>query len=69
MSRIKVRLYRPFSDQALYGRRFQRSVRKIAILDRTKEAGAAGDRYISMWSTRFMKDFSMARSLKTSSRR
>jgi pyruvate-ferredoxin/flavodoxin oxidoreductase len=45
---LKVRLYRPFSVphflQAL-----PRTVRKIVVLDRTKEAGAAGDpRYIEV---------------------
>ncbi len=39
---VKVRLYRPFSvDHFL--KALPRSVRKVAVLDRTKEAGAAGD--------------------------
>jgi pyruvate-ferredoxin/flavodoxin oxidoreductase len=39
---LKVRLYRPFSVQHFL-QALPRTVRKIAVLDRTKEAGAAGD--------------------------
>jgi pyruvate-ferredoxin/flavodoxin oxidoreductase len=39
---LKVRLYRPFSVQHFL-RTLPPTVRKIAVLDRTKEAGAAGD--------------------------
>ena len=39
---LKVRLYRPFSVQHFL-EALPRTVRKIAVLDRTKEAGAAGD--------------------------
>jgi pyruvate-ferredoxin/flavodoxin oxidoreductase len=39
---LKVRLYRPFDGAALVAA-FPKTVRKIAVLDRTKEPGAAGD--------------------------
>jgi pyruvate-ferredoxin/flavodoxin oxidoreductase len=39
---LKVRLHRPFSVQHFL-QALPRTVRKIAVLDRTKEAGAAGD--------------------------
>jgi pyruvate-ferredoxin/flavodoxin oxidoreductase len=39
---VKVRLYRPFDAQALLAV-LPRTVRKIAVLDRTKEPGAAGE--------------------------
>ena len=39
---VKVRLYRPFSVQR-FMECLPASVRKIAVLDRTKEAGAAGE--------------------------
>jgi pyruvate-ferredoxin/flavodoxin oxidoreductase len=39
---IKVRLYRPFSLEALVGA-LPKSVKKIAVLDRTKEPGALGE--------------------------
>jgi pyruvate-ferredoxin/flavodoxin oxidoreductase len=39
---LKARLYRPFSVQHFL-QALPRTVRKIAVLDRTKEAGAAGD--------------------------
>jgi pyruvate-ferredoxin/flavodoxin oxidoreductase len=39
---IKVRLYRPFSNEHLL-KTIPASVKKIAVLDRTKEPGAAGD--------------------------
>jgi pyruvate-ferredoxin/flavodoxin oxidoreductase len=39
---IKVRLYRPFSVKHLY-EALPPTVRSIAVLDRTKEAGAAGE--------------------------
>ena len=39
---LKVRLYRPFSGQALLAA-LPSTVKKIAVLDRTKESGAAGD--------------------------
>jgi pyruvate-ferredoxin/flavodoxin oxidoreductase len=39
---IKVRLYRPFDNKALISA-MPKSVRKIAVLDRTKEPGAAGE--------------------------
>src|SRR6516225_9456436 len=39
---LKVRLYRPFSVRH-FCEALPASVRKIAVLDRTKEAGAAGD--------------------------
>jgi len=39
---IKVRLYRPFSVKHLY-EALPATVRSIAVLDRTKEAGAAGE--------------------------
>jgi len=39
---LKVRLYRPFSVQAFLAA-LPDTVRKIAVLDRTKEAGAAGE--------------------------
>ncbi|MBN2490811.1 MAG: pyruvate:ferredoxin (flavodoxin) oxidoreductase [Planctomycetes bacterium] len=39
---IKVRLYRPFSAEHL-SRALPESVRKLAVLDRTKEPGAIGD--------------------------
>jgi pyruvate-ferredoxin/flavodoxin oxidoreductase len=39
---VKVRLFRPFSGEALV-RALPVSVKKIAVLDRTKEPGAAGE--------------------------
>ena len=39
---LKVRLYRPFAVQQFL-KALPATVRKIAVLDRTKEAGAAGD--------------------------
>ncbi|MFW6324476.1 MAG: pyruvate:ferredoxin (flavodoxin) oxidoreductase, partial [Desulfovibrionales bacterium] len=39
---IKVRLYRPFSVQAFFSS-LPRSVRRISVLDRTKEAGSVGE--------------------------
>ena len=39
---LKVRLYRPFDASALLGA-LPKSVRKIAVLDRTKEPGADGE--------------------------
>ncbi len=39
---IKVRLYRPFSGQALV-EALPKSVRRLAVLDRTKEPGAEGE--------------------------
>ncbi len=39
---IKVRLYRPFSAEHLIGA-LPKSVKRIAVLDRTKEPGAGGD--------------------------
>jgi len=39
---VKVRLYRPFSVEHFL-KALPRTVRKIAVLDRTKEAGSAGD--------------------------
>ena len=39
---LKVRLYRPFSVQRFL-QALPPTVRKIAVLDRTKEAGAAGE--------------------------
>ncbi|MCP5051414.1 MAG: pyruvate:ferredoxin (flavodoxin) oxidoreductase, partial [bacterium] len=39
---IKVRLYRPFSNEALLTA-VPGTVKKIAVLDRTKEPGAAGE--------------------------
>ena len=39
---MKVRLYRPFSVEHFL-KALPRTVRKIAVLDRTKEAGSAGD--------------------------
>ncbi|SET50014.1 pyruvate-ferredoxin/flavodoxin oxidoreductase [Natronincola peptidivorans] len=39
---IKVRLYRPFSSKHFFNI-FPKSVKKIAVLDRTKEPGAVGE--------------------------
>jgi len=39
---VKVRLYRPFSIDHLFGA-IPAAVKKIAVLDRTKESGALGD--------------------------
>jgi pyruvate-ferredoxin/flavodoxin oxidoreductase len=39
---VKVRLFRPFSLESLIGA-LPKSVRSIAVLDRTKEPGASGD--------------------------
>ncbi len=39
---VKVRLYRPFSADALY-RAVPKTAKKIAVLDRTKEPGAFGE--------------------------
>ncbi|SJZ79120.1 pyruvate:ferredoxin (flavodoxin) oxidoreductase [Garciella nitratireducens] len=39
---IKVRLYRPFSEKYFFNV-FPKTVKKIAVLDRTKEAGAIGE--------------------------
>ena len=39
---VKVRLYRPFSIEHLFGA-IPATVKKIAVLDRTKESGALGD--------------------------
>ena len=39
---VKVRLYRPFSKQHL-AQALPRSIKKIAVLDRTKESGAEGE--------------------------
>ena len=39
---VKIRLYRPFSVKHFLNA-LPRTVRKIAVLDRTKESGAAGD--------------------------
>ena len=40
---VQVRLYRPFPAQALRRRRCPRRVRRIAVLDRTKEPGSIGE--------------------------
>ena len=40
---LKVRLFRPFDVDALRRPRCRRSVRAIAVLDRTKEPGAVGE--------------------------
>ena len=39
---VKVRLYRPF-DQAAFLKALPKTVRRIAVLDRTKEPGALGE--------------------------
>jgi pyruvate-ferredoxin/flavodoxin oxidoreductase len=39
---VRVRLYRPF-DNATFLKSFPKTVKKIAVLDRTKEPGAAGE--------------------------
>ncbi len=39
---LKVRLYRPF-DASAFARMLPRTVRKIAVLDRTKEPGSGGE--------------------------
>ena len=39
---IKVRLYRPFSEERLL-REIPKTVKKIAVLDKTKEAGSIGE--------------------------
>src|SRR4029079_3391479 len=39
---VKVRLYRPF-DQAAFLKSLPETVRRIAVLDRTKEPGALGE--------------------------
>ena len=39
---VKVRLYRPFSAEALIAA-FPASVKQITVLDRTKEPGALGE--------------------------
>ena len=43
MGVLKVRLYRPFDPQALYRSPACRQCEAIAVLDRTKEPGAAGE--------------------------
>ena len=40
---LKVRLFRPFSIEAISSPRCRRPSRRIAVLDRTKEPGAAGE--------------------------
>ncbi len=40
---LKVRLYRPFSVRALRRRRCPQTVKRLAVLDRTKEPGAVGE--------------------------
>jgi pyruvate-ferredoxin/flavodoxin oxidoreductase len=62
---IKVRLYRPFD-----GKRFVEAlppfVRKIAVLDRTKEPGAAGEPLYQDCLTAILEEFAAGRSqLKT----
>ena len=39
---VKVRLYRPFSNERLL-KAIPKTVKKIAVLDRTKEPGSAGE--------------------------
>ena len=51
---LKVRLYRPF-DARVSSRRFPRTVKSLAVLDRTKEPGAGGDPLYSIASMRCTK--------------
>ena len=40
---MKVRLYRPFSVESFHGQLAVNASRSLAVLDRTKEAGAVGE--------------------------
>jgi pyruvate-ferredoxin/flavodoxin oxidoreductase len=51
---VKVRLYRPFSSYHLYAA-IPSSVKRIAVLDRTKESGALGDPLYLDVCTTFME--------------
>ncbi len=51
---VKVRLYRPFAPEYLNAV-IPKSVRKIAVLDRTKESGALGDPLYQDICTAFME--------------
>jgi pyruvate-ferredoxin/flavodoxin oxidoreductase len=51
---VKVRLYRPFSSYHLYAV-IPSSVKRIAVLDRTKESGALGDPLYLDVCTTFME--------------
>ena len=51
---LKVRLYRPFSSYHLYAA-IPSSVKRIAVLDRTKESGALGDPLYLDVCTTFME--------------
>ena len=48
---VKVRLFRPFSTEALVAS-MPSTVRRIAVLDRTKEPGAPGEPCTRTWSRR-----------------
>lgn len=54
---LKVRLYRPFSAQALLAA-LPESCRKIAVLDRTKEVGAEGEPLYKDVLAAIVQDFS-----------
>jgi pyruvate-ferredoxin/flavodoxin oxidoreductase len=51
---VKVRLYRPFSSYHLYAA-IPASVKRVAVLDRTKESGALGDPLYLDVCTTFME--------------
>jgi pyruvate-ferredoxin/flavodoxin oxidoreductase len=51
---VKVRLYRPFSSAA-FRAAFPSTVKRITVLDRTKEPGAVGDPLYQDVSTAFME--------------
>ncbi len=56
---VKVRLYRPFSVEAFLGA-LPASVKKIAVLDRTKEPGSLGEPlYLDIKSALFGKDITI----------
>ncbi|MBN1570748.1 MAG: pyruvate:ferredoxin (flavodoxin) oxidoreductase [Acidobacteria bacterium] len=57
---IKVRLYRPFSGEALI-QAFPKTTRTIAVLDRTKEPGASGEPLYKDVVTAMAESFSSGR--------
>ena len=51
---LKVRLYRPFSIEHFI-KALPKTTKTIAVLDRTKEPGAAANHFILMLSMQFQK--------------
>ena len=52
---IKVRLYRPFDEQAFI-KSLPKNVKKIIVLDRTRESGAREPLYLDVKNALFGKD-------------